>query len=207
MPAKKPATTTNETTAKRKTTKKAVAKKPATKRTTTTRKTANARTKASNVMHAVEKQFDEGMTDTQKFLNKKVSKKTRKTIQSVAHRADSVASSVEHLAEEVESVTDSIFPSKGGSQGIYNAQYHKSISRLFIFRFLWLILQCPIVFIWSIWYAVVTMIHYLIMFIIGKRDKYLWNKQVRFWKHIVAWKSYLHALTDARPAIIHPPVK
>jgi len=212
-PAKKPvAAAKKTTTAKRTTTKKPVKKTAAStakKKTTTTarKRTTTARKKATKVMTAVENQFDEGMADTQAYLKKKVSKKTKKTVANLTKRAEGVASSVEHLGEEVEHFADSIFPTSGWSQGLYNAQFHKKVSRLFVFRFLRWIIQWPVTVVWAIWYMIITIIHYIQMFIMGKRSKYLWNKQVRFWKHVVAWKSYLNGMTDARPEVIHPPVK
>ncbi len=160
----------------------------------------------SSAASRIEQQFDEAMNDTQELLNKKVSAKTKKTAKNVAKKAEALAGSVEHIWEEVENITNSIFPSRSWSTSSFDAQYTSKVSRLFIFRFLWGIIQWPIMFVWTIWIFIIAVVHWISMFLLWKRTKSLRKKQVRYARHLINWKSYMNGLTDARPEIITPAV-
>lgn len=192
-PVKKKTTTTKKTVAK----KKAPAKK-----TPVRKKTVSTAKRVSTASAKIEKQFDEAMSDTQKLIDKKVSTKTKKTVRTVTKKAEAFAWKVEHLGEEVESLTDSVFPSTSGTKAAFHADYSSKISRLFIFRFLWMMIEGPIIAVRSLWICIITVIHWVTMFLSWKRNKKLWAKQQRFWNHIIQWKSYMNWHTDARPEII-----
>lgn len=198
MPAAKKSSTKKPIA--KKTVKKTVTKKTPAKKTTT--KKVTAAQKISNTSAKIEKQFDEAMHDTQAMLKKNVWKKTKKTVKAVTKKAEAFANTVEHFWEEIEHVTDWFFPSKSWSKAYFAAEYSQKVSRLFIFRFLWILLEGPIIAVWSIRIAVITVIHIVLMFLNGKRSQVLRTKQQRYWNHVVSWKSYMNAHTDARPEII-----
>jgi hypothetical protein len=99
-------------------------------------------------------------------------------------------------------VADSVLPASTGTEWTFHAAYEHQVSRLFIFRCLWLVIQGPVLFVWSIWYCIVSIVHYISMFLTGTRSKNLRDKQARYRRHVISWKSYMNALTDKRPAIL-----
>lgn len=77
--------------------------------------------------------------------------------------------------------------------------FAEKVSRLFIFRFLWVyILWIPAIPI-AIWVGIVTFVHFWYMLILGKRHQGMWTHAVRMLKWVTNWQSYLSAYTDARP--------
>lgn len=80
--------------------------------------------------------------------------------------------------------------------------YAQKISRLFIFRFLWVyIFIWPLMF-WAIWIGLVGFVHFWYQLILGRRNEMLWKKRVRFFRHLMRWNSYFQALTDKRPSLV-----
>lgn len=157
---------------------------------------------ARSAVEDTEKVVDSTVQKVTQKASSHVSPETREKAKQFAHQADSFASEVEKFGDKVGEVADSILPPTTGSEGFYTAEYTHHVSRLFIFRCLWLILQWPILAIWGIWYTIVTVVHYISMFISWKRTKTLREKQARFRRHVIARKSYMNALTDSRPDII-----
>lgn len=84
----------------------------------------------------------------------------------------------------------------------YNVEFEERISRLFIFRFLWIYIEMWVLFVWMIWIAVLSFIQVLHMFILGKRNKSIWTSQLRFHRHMVKWQAYLNLLSNGRPKFI-----
>jgi hypothetical protein len=84
----------------------------------------------------------------------------------------------------------------------YEAPFANKVSRLFIFRFLWMFIEVWVLYIWGIWYGLVSFVQFWYMLILGKRSEGLWKKQMRFMRHMSKWMSYLHAMTDRRPDFI-----
>jgi hypothetical protein len=84
----------------------------------------------------------------------------------------------------------------------YEVPYEKKISRLFIFRFLWMFIEMWVIWIWGMWIGIIAFLHFWYMLILGRRHKGLWKRKVRFMRHIAKWTSYLHNTTDRRPDFI-----
>jgi hypothetical protein len=172
---------------------------------TTAKKAVWTTTKKINAQKAVsesEKVVDNAVKQVTKKIEKHIDPSLRDKATKIAGEAESVAESVENFWETIGSVADSILPSWKGTSGAFNASFEKNVSRLFIFRFLWLIIQWPIVFVWSIWYCVISIFHYISMFLTWSRDQTMRNKQARYRRHVIAWKSYMNAITDKRPDIL-----
>ena len=81
----------------------------------------------------------------------------------------------------------------------FEAAYEEKISRLFIFRGLYLFIEMWVIMVWAMWIGLVAFVHFFYMLILGKRNKTLWQKFYRFSRHMSKWQSYLNALTDKRP--------
>lgn len=172
------------------------------KKTPATKKPVAKKISATQAIADTEKVVDDAVEKVTQKAATHVSPELREKATHVAHQAEHFASEVEKFGDSVWSIADSVLPAWHGSEGKFHADYEHSVSRLFIFRFLWLILQGPIVCIWSIWYCLVSIVHYISMFISGTRSKNLREKQARFRRHVIAWKSYMNAITDRRPAIL-----
>ena len=106
-------------------------------------------------------------------------------------KVDKVGEKIEGVAEEIAH----LLPNTGAtsaSNGIQiKAQFQENISRLFIFRFLWLIVQIPVIYIWSIWICIIGIIQFFSMLILGRRNRNLRNKILRFKIHMTKWQAYL----------------
>ena len=83
-----------------------------------------------------------------------------------------------------------------------NVEYSERISRLFIFRFLWIYIEMWVLMVWAMWMGIITFFHFWYMLILGKRHQGMWNRQVRFLRHMTLWQSYLGNYTDQRPDFI-----
>lgn len=81
----------------------------------------------------------------------------------------------------------------------YEAKFVKKISRLFVFRFLYMVVELPIMMVWGIWIGLVTFVHFWYMLILGRRSKGLWKKQFRLARHVQKWNAYWMVLVDRRP--------
>lgn len=81
-------------------------------------------------------------------------------------------------------------------------QYSEKISRLFIFRFLWMYILMFVLWVWMIWIALISFVHFWYMLILGKRQETLWKKQVRLFRTVMKWNSYIMNLVDKRPKFI-----
>lgn len=186
-------------------------KTPAAKKTATpkkrpaTKKTVWTPTKKINAQKAVsesEKVVDNAVQHVTEKMEKHIDPSLREKATKLAGEAESVAKSVEHFWETVGSVADSILPSWKWTTWSFDAWFEKHISRLFIFRCLWLIIQWPVLFVWSIWYCIISIVHYISMFLTWTRNQTMRNKQTRYRRHVIAWKSYMNAITDKRPDIL-----
>lgn len=84
----------------------------------------------------------------------------------------------------------------------FEADYEEKISRLFIFRFLWMFIEMWVIWVWAMWIGIIEFLHFFYMLILGKRHKTLWEKKHRFFRHLLKWQAYLNTLTDRRPDFI-----
>lgn len=181
-------------------------KKAPTKKTTNTKSSAKKsptkKVTAQQAVASTEKAVDSAVEKVTQKAAAHVSPDLQEKATKFAHQADHFAGEVEKFGDKVGDVADSILPPSKWTYGSYDAEYHAHVSRLFIFRFLWTIIQWPVIFIWSIWYCLVSIVHYVTMFLTGKRNKDLRERQARFRRHVIAWKSYMNAITDKRPPIL-----
>jgi len=77
--------------------------------------------------------------------------------------------------------------------------FEEKISRLFFFRFLWVYLLIFPLMPMAIYLGIVNFLHFFHKLFLGKRNKGMWDLQVRFLKWILSWQTYLGAITDQRP--------
>lgn len=91
---------------------------------------------------------------------------------------------------------------EGKSTATFEAEYSEKISRLFIFRFLWVYIMMWPLIVWGIWIGIISFLHFWYMLIMGKRVQSFWNSQCRFMRHMTKWQSYFQNLTDSRPKFI-----
>ena len=84
----------------------------------------------------------------------------------------------------------------------YEAPYEQKISRLFIFRGLWMFIEMWVIMVWAMWLSIINFVHFWYMLILGKRCESLWKKNLRFSRHMNKWQAYLMTLVDKRPEFI-----
>ncbi len=81
----------------------------------------------------------------------------------------------------------------------YNAEFNLVISRWSIFRPLLMFVEIWVLYVWMIWIAIISFLHFWYMLIMGKRHQGLWTRQHRFMRHLAKWQAYLTKLIDERP--------
>lgn len=135
---------------------------------------------------------------TEQMHNPKFEKQTK----DFGRKVDKVGEKIEDVVEEIEN----LLPNTGAKTALngiqLHAQFQENVSRLFIFRFLWLIVQIPVIYVWAIWIGIVWFIQFLSMLILGRRNRNLRDKILRFKKHITKWQAYLSWFVDQQPKII-----
>ncbi|MDP2669493.1 MAG: hypothetical protein Q8O99_00310 [bacterium] len=92
-------------------------------------------------MTKAEKQVNKAVANVSQKIEKKVTPEFRQKATKFASQADKFAGEVEAVGEELEQIAEHILPSGAGSSAMFVASYDKNVSRLFIFRCLWLIIQ------------------------------------------------------------------
>ena len=176
--------------------------KSSTKKTSTTKKTADKQVKVA------EKKLNAAMENAQKYVDSKVSPETKKKADELVHKADNVVGSLEDLwSTFLDDIFWWIFPNKKGSTSTFDAEFTPTFSRLFLFRFLWYMVQWPVMAIWGVWYSLIALFYTVSFFVTWKRNKDLWSRMVRFWKHCISWKAFVIWLVDKRPPMVTPQVK
>lgn len=175
---------------------------PEKKTTTTTNGPKKSRTRAQHAVASAEQKVDKAVSNVSQKRENKVTPEFRAKATEFASQADRFASNVESLGDELEQITDSIFPADKWTTATFDATYTKKISRLFIFRCLWLIIQGPIIMIRSCRYVLIAIVHAIYMFVTWLRNADLRKKQTRYRRHLIMWKAYLNALVDQRPELI-----
>jgi hypothetical protein len=81
----------------------------------------------------------------------------------------------------------------------YQADFTPTLSRLFIFRGLCLLVEYWVLIVWMIWIELNLIVDFLYMFFMGRRMETIWRRKLRFMRHLAKWQAYLLALTDQRP--------
>ncbi|MFN7160032.1 MAG: DUF4389 domain-containing protein [Candidatus Gracilibacteria bacterium] len=88
------------------------------------------------------------------------------------------------------------------SQAQFNAEFSENISRLFIFRFLWMYIWIFPLAVWGLWIGIISFLQFWYMLFTGKRHRGFWDRTVRFTKYVTKWGAYLKYVTDERPQLI-----
>lgn len=78
--------------------------------------------------------------------------------------------------------------------------YRETISRLFIFRFLWVYIAVWPMMVLVFWVGLVGFVHFWYMLFMGKRNAGMWGTSSKFMMWMTQWNSYLMCLTDVRPS-------
>lgn len=149
-----------------------------------------------------EDKLDQAAQRIEKKLEKNVSPETKKHLTEVAHSADTFVDGVEGVVESLDDIARSVAEDNVGSQAAFAAVYQEDVSRLFIFRFLWLLIEYRILIVWAFFISILMIIHRIYMLIFWKRSHNLRKREVRFRRHIIKRKAYLSGLTDRRPDFI-----
>lgn len=158
--------------------------------------------KLQNTASKVEKSMDKLAGKIKRKAKTVVTAEFEQKAESIAEKVDEVAGSVEGLVKSFGNFVPD--PNKVHSHsGIkVQADFREEVSRLFIFRFLWLIVQIPVMYIWSIWIAVVYVLQTLYMLIMGKRSKILREKIYRYLSHTTKRNAYIAGFIDEEPKIL-----
>jgi len=84
----------------------------------------------------------------------------------------------------------------------FNPPFRKIISRLFIFRWLRMVIAIWPLYVWMIWISIIGFLHFWYKLILWRRHQGFWNREVRFMRHLTKWMAYLRGIVDQRPAFI-----
>lgn len=144
-------------------------------------------TKANAKAKSVEASLDKAASK----VVSKASPAVKATIAKVSRKAAVLEQEVDEIADKVNELGSDVIGNGSGSTVNTDFQYSQKVSRLFIFRFLWAIIQLPIIYFWSIWIVIVSVVHFLYMLLLGKRSRSLWEDQTRYTRHLIAWNSYM----------------
>ncbi len=92
---------------------------------------------------------------------------------------------------------------KKNSKGMVRVDidFDKKISRLFVFRCLWV----PVVIIpfavAGIWFSILSFIHFWYMLILGQRSKDIWDHQILVIRYYANWQGYMKYFVNGRPLV------
>lgn len=163
--------------------------------------------KAEKVMNKaatkIEDVMDEYADKVSKTVESKIDPEMSKKAKAVAWKVESVADGIEDTVNDLAWFIPHIGNNdwKESSFSVH-ATYTEKVSRLFIFRWLRLIIQLPITYIRSIRFGITRIVQVLHMLILGKRNKTLRTKNLRYVSHMNKRYSYFLGLTDKEPKII-----
>lgn len=135
-------------------------------------------------------------------LDEVIPENAKKTAQNVWYKAQEIAGKVDEMADKVDDFADSILPEQTGTDVDFQPQWSATISRLFILRFLWLIVQYPILIVRGFGIWLIAIVHIVYMLITWSRQRWLRDALVRFHRHNLKWGMYIIWVTDKRPEII-----
>lgn len=84
----------------------------------------------------------------------------------------------------------------------FDVPYRETVSRLFIFRFLW-----AAIVMWVFWLrgAIVGFVMFFQFWhqlILGRRHRGMWNMMVSFYDYMTRWTMYWNFMIDQRPPIV-----
>lgn len=155
--------------------------------------------KIDHAAELIEDKMDEYASKITKSIDPKVNQKAH----DVANKIDGVANKVEGVVNEIGSFIPNADESDADASTVsIEFTYTEKVSRLFIFRLLWLIIQWPIMYIRGIWFTIIWILQLLHMLVMGQRERSLWNKTTRYVRHATKRYGYILWMTDRLPKII-----
>jgi hypothetical protein len=90
---------------------------------------------------------------------------------------------------------------KGKSMVRVTIDFEKKISRLFIFRFLWVpVLLVPAI-LCCVWFGILSFIHFWYMLFLGKRSEEIWVRQMHIINYLAWWQGYLRFFVNGHPKV------
>lgn len=164
--------------------------------------TQDAAKKVADTAAKAEAKVDDVVEKVTQKVDEVIPEKVKVTAQDVAHTAEEVSKKVDEIVDKVDDFADGILPEQKGTDVDIDPWYEANISRLFIFRFLWIIIQYPILFVWGIIVTIVSIINFIYMLVTWKRHESMRHALVRFTRHTTKWSMYISWLIDKRPEII-----
>jgi hypothetical protein len=78
-------------------------------------------------------------------------------------------------------------------------KYTEKISRLFIFRCLWLIIAVWPLALLGLWFGILSFVHFWYMLILGERSKGIFTRQLGIIRFFASWHAYLRYFINGRP--------
>lgn len=84
----------------------------------------------------------------------------------------------------------------------FDIAFEKNISRLFIFRGLWMVIEMWVIVVRAFWMGLISFVQFWHMLILGRRHEGRWKKKYRFFRHILKRQLYLSYMTNERPKFI-----
>jgi hypothetical protein len=85
---------------------------------------------------------------------------------------------------------------------VYSVTFEPKISRWFVFRSLWMVVEIWVMIGWSLWIAIIGFLHFWYMLILGRRNRGFWDMEMHFFRHSIKWQAYLQKLSNGRPKFI-----
>jgi len=79
--------------------------------------------------------------------------------------------------------------------------FEKSISRWFIFRFLWVPIIIIPVIICGLWFGILSFVHFWYMLILGKRSEDVWVYQMHVINYMASWQAYMRFFVNRHPKV------
>ncbi len=77
--------------------------------------------------------------------------------------------------------------------------YRETISRLFIFRFLWVYVLMFVMIPVAIYMCIIGFLHFWYMLILGKRSQGMWDVMKKVFVWMTQWQAYFNCVVDQRP--------
>lgn len=149
-----------------------------------------------------EKKVDKAVEWVEEKFDRAVGEPTKESVHHFSQKLDHLIDDIEWLAESLDDIAHSALPEQHGTTTTFSANYDEHVSRLFIFRFLWLLIEYRILVVWSVRISIITLIHIIYMLFYGRRNKNLWDRQIRFLRHLLKRQTYIFGVTDKRPDFI-----
>lgn len=158
--------------------------------------------KISDTARQAEGAIDDVVGKATAKVDEVIPEHAKNTAKDVVKKAHEFAGKVDQFTWKIDDFADDVLPEQTGTDIEIQPQRNQSVSRLFIFRCLWMIIQYPIIMVrgFVIFFAII--INRIYMLIMGMRSRYLRNSIVRFYLHNIKRASYVSGITDKRPEII-----